>query len=622
MTTGDTASEAAFEKAVSWFHECVTSHDKCGRLESAPVLPTRVLDVSGGRVRLVSPQGLQARYLCLSHRWGPNTASTTRANVEEYHESIPWDVLSSTYQDAITFARRFSEWHDAKHGEPVCHLWIDSLCIIQDSVADWKEQSQQMCDVYSNSSLTLVESYSDGVGEKRLFSKQSARYVPSSVPVTDADGRTHNFYYRNSILHPDTQVNSGQLPIWTRAWVLQERLLSPHLLIFGSEELSWQCTTARCCECGADQLSVESWKRMTAWKDSFKVRSPAATSRQKLDVALGKDPGAADHRRAWRLVAESYSQLELTYRSDTLPAMAGLAQSFKKQLGNVEYFGGMWWKRPDAEATASELARMNSDSLLDLLWRLEYIKDARTPRLEAPAVPVSWCWPSAQCPIIYPFLEDEVLVQYGVFLRVQGAQHVERLPEDHEAPRNWINDMYLEVPSTALTLAGHLWKTRLARTSASFLISKTEQREYSYHLGAMSDRIWQDRAMGRPVEVDLNIVQPPDDPTFESMPPIVIYPDSFTTEINGPIFCMAVAKFRHAPAKKGIAEKIIMAALVLEAVGHVANSEGHDPNLEAKEPDELVYRRLGLAYTSYGGWEEEHDEIIKKRPITMIRLVY
>jgi hypothetical protein len=36
------------------------------------------------------------------------------------------------------------------------YLWIDSLCIIQDSADDWEAEGQNMGNIYMNASLTIA----------------------------------------------------------------------------------------------------------------------------------------------------------------------------------------------------------------------------------------------------------------------------------------------------------------------------------------------------------------------------------------------------------------------------------------------------------------------------------
>jgi len=546
------------------------------------------------------------------------TARTIRA----YHDEIPWDVLSPTFQDAVRFLRRFSAWHVETRGEPVQYLWIDSLCIIQDSEDDKLRQLQKMCDIYSHSLLTLVESVSEG-RERRLFSKSSQYHIPESIRVRDGQGNTQALHYRHSLLHPNFQVNDGLIPIWTRSWVLQERLLSPRLLVFGSEELSWQCSACNRCECDLEELRARMNELMQAWKaDNFITRLPPANSRKNLSLILGSNPSETSLRKAWRLVLETYSSLHLTEPTDKLKAVAGLARSFNRRLGETKYFAGIWYEE-QLDYPPVDL----SETTLDLIWRLQYRCDARRPNRRRAQVDISWNWACQECPIIYPFVNDEVLARYSMTVSLQGAENVPRLPDDHDIARPWVSCMYTDAPHTVLTMIGPLWKTKLAGTSTTITVQATDDQEYMYYLGAMSDAVWQEKAMGRPIEVNPILVQPPlvggdnGEDTFAAMPPIVCYPDDLLTSIDGPLFCLPVVKVRHGPAKQGLKEKVMVVALVLEAVGHAATAEGTDPNLDGKDPSELVFRRLGLAYTLYGGWTEEHEMIIRGLPRNLIRIV-
>jgi len=87
------------------------------------------------------------RYMTLSHCWG--SAEFIRllmSNMEEFRRGRPISSLPQNFRDAIAVTRRFS----------IRYLWIDSLCIIQDSVTDWKSESSMMRDVYANSVCNIA----------------------------------------------------------------------------------------------------------------------------------------------------------------------------------------------------------------------------------------------------------------------------------------------------------------------------------------------------------------------------------------------------------------------------------------------------------------------------------
>ncbi|EMD95242.1 hypothetical protein COCHEDRAFT_1027716 [Bipolaris maydis C5] len=54
--------------------------------------------------------------------------------------------LLQTYQEAVIVGKELG----------IHYLWIDSLCIVQDSEQDWSQQASRMADVYQNSFLTIA----------------------------------------------------------------------------------------------------------------------------------------------------------------------------------------------------------------------------------------------------------------------------------------------------------------------------------------------------------------------------------------------------------------------------------------------------------------------------------
>jgi hypothetical protein len=107
----------------------------------------------------------------------------------------------------------------------------------------------------------------------------------------------------------------------TRAWVLQERMLSPRILHFSEYEMAWECDT--CCQCECTVLP----------------RKPAIRSFRSVlrDSQLSKESGLD----AWFNLVGKYSTLNLTFESDKLPAIAALASSAANYL-NKTYIAGLW----------------------------------------------------------------------------------------------------------------------------------------------------------------------------------------------------------------------------------------------------------------------------------------
>ncbi|KAH8592621.1 heterokaryon incompatibility, partial [Bisporella sp. PMI_857] len=89
-------------------------------------------------------------YVALSHCWGKDTnfLKLTLENQHSLRLGVSTAELTKTFRQAIHTVASLG----------YSFLWIDSLCIIQDSKEDWKRESATMCDIYKNSSFTIVAS--------------------------------------------------------------------------------------------------------------------------------------------------------------------------------------------------------------------------------------------------------------------------------------------------------------------------------------------------------------------------------------------------------------------------------------------------------------------------------
>ncbi len=145
----------------SWRERCKSSHTTCPG-SSPTTMPTRLIDVGDGKSispRLVATGGQTGHYLALSHRWGGARIFQTKlANVEKHKEGIPLD-------DLVRHVSRCPR-HDQEARNR--YIWIDSLCIIQDSSEDWEREAASMAAIYRNATLTLAAAYATS-GDTGLF---------------------------------------------------------------------------------------------------------------------------------------------------------------------------------------------------------------------------------------------------------------------------------------------------------------------------------------------------------------------------------------------------------------------------------------------------------------------
>ncbi|KAH8596208.1 hypothetical protein B0O99DRAFT_671731 [Bisporella sp. PMI_857] len=318
--SGSTSSQQALSWARGKIHHCQTQHKTCSA-GFASQLPARILDIRNmklgegqrdGFVKLYSPEKEVAPYVCLSHCWGTNQPlRTTRDNVDEFHHSISWVTLPKTFQDAVLVTAE----------------------LVQDDENDWRVESAKMASIYQGSVVTLAASASvDSAGG--LFYNCSSQDVDKLIQV--GENNKPVFGIRRSAGHRDVlgdDKGKDSSTLLTRAWVFQERLLAPRFLHFGSRELILECAEETTCECGDSIISTF-------------VPTPKLEHRKAM-MSL-KEDGVI---RYWRQIVHEYSKLNLSFPTDRLPALAGLAKQIAG-LRSDSYLAGLW-----------------EDSLLqDLLW--------------------------------------------------------------------------------------------------------------------------------------------------------------------------------------------------------------------------------------------------------------
>ncbi|CCF35758.1 HET domain-containing protein [Colletotrichum higginsianum] len=264
-----------------------------------------------GEVRIVKTGGERARYVTLSHRWGAHESFTlTKSNEQTLADGISWETIPKTFQDAIWLTRQLN----------IEYIWIDTICIVQDDPEDWRRESVRMKFVYGKSYINIAVSHAtDSSADLFTSSDLPQRYPAYAVPdnhgvfVRQQPYQTHNEFGSN-------YGSDSRFPLLRRGWVLQERLLSPRVVYFDAEERKWECNTAADCQCGG---IVSVW--------NFKIDHCRSVLRGETPLSI-----------EWMRIAERYSELELTYDSDRVVALAGIAAQASRIGRGGRYLAGVW----------------------------------------------------------------------------------------------------------------------------------------------------------------------------------------------------------------------------------------------------------------------------------------
>lgn len=334
----DPLSNPSFRQLKRWIDTCDKDHE-CSKTSTAS-LPTRVLDIRDlNHIKIVETADMQKRgqdyrYATLSHCWGSSRKFlTTKQNILGMKRGFCLsEEVPKTFQDAMIVAHRLG----------IPYLWIDTLCIIQDNLSDWDAEASNMAKVYTNSYLTIAALNSDDDARGFLHPRP---FPYTTVKLKSPNGESAVAYI-SEVSKKFIYTGPEEWPLLTRGWVLQEQLLSPRILSFSKDQIVWECK-----------------KEVIA--ESKNVIRPPYSNSSILTGTLN-----------WRNVVAEFSKRVLTYDTDKLPAMAGIASAFSRSI-HGRYCAGLWM--------------YNLPHDLIFAWR--------TPIIPSEYLAPSWSWAAMNGPV-------------------------------------------------------------------------------------------------------------------------------------------------------------------------------------------------------------------------------
>ncbi|KAF6802839.1 heterokaryon incompatibility protein [Colletotrichum sojae] len=303
----------------------------------------------------------------------------------------------------------------------IAYIWIDSLCIVQNLYDDWVYESKRMGDVYCYAECNIAASGSRD-GTSGLFGERTALPVlhptfPLKCSLFDEDGRApeqnfHGFYTVADDTQFELQVNRSLLN--SRAWVAQERALSPGIIHFTPEKVWWECS-----QMVADE-AISSNRRFSYLDVGQTIRWLNAELR-------------AGIYQFWLWFVERYAGSRITKSNDRFPAASGIARVLEEML-NENYIAGFW----------------EGDLVRSLLWvRTDVVHDIPPIQL-AP----SWSWASMcgeiQSELNY-FPESEVQFVEGV--QIEALSEIPGFESDLKSPsveRSFVRGLAVKGPLRSL----------------------------------------------------------------------------------------------------------------------------------------------------------------------------
>ncbi|KAF2650916.1 HET-domain-containing protein, partial [Lophiostoma macrostomum CBS 122681] len=274
----------------TWLENCEMAHELCKKTyPTRPMHSFRVIDVEQDCV-VDAPD--HCRFCALSYVWGDTCQlQLTRANSSHMKQkgALREVPLALTIRDAIECTRGLGERY----------LWVDSLCIVQDSDEIRQQCIDDMSKIYAHSLLTIVAATCrsaneplPGVSSKRTWQQWHQEVSPNLTICAQFDSKD---YLQNTTYN-------------TRAWTYQEYQLANRLLIFSPNgQVYFSCKCAMHSEEVMPGANLESDAAML---------EGAMSSRLQFD-----------HGMLWstyRSMIEEYTKRSMRREHDILNALTGI----------------------------------------------------------------------------------------------------------------------------------------------------------------------------------------------------------------------------------------------------------------------------------------------------------
>ena len=360
------------------------------------IMPARLIDVGHSedpaqtRLIVCKEKGGVLPYMTLSHRWplgrqAQTLVKLTKNTLQTMKMELPVSSLNIKFQQAILVTRRLG----------MKYLWIDALCILQDDNQEWANESLKMGEIYKNAVCNIAAG-GDFDPTAGLFRVRNPVHVrPLKIDLkwdfnVPLDTFKQPTFLRGQYYVIEAGFISNNIlnePINSRAWVLQERLLSPRILYFGTHQVFWKDNDGYKCESfpqgfpRTKDVNLASAQSDRLVPDGLVPDGPYTTTRESLPH---ESRSLVEQRNRiyeeWNRLVILYSRCDLTRSSDKLIALSGLSRQFGLFLDPEKYCAGLW------ESTMPR----------SLLWRTKNGRKADgtfSARLAVSSLP-SWSWAS------------------------------------------------------------------------------------------------------------------------------------------------------------------------------------------------------------------------------------
>lgn len=391
----DPSSKSSCNRIRRWLGSC-ENHQECVRTlsmtrkveRSRSPLPTRCVRVSisttlpnGLNYTLEETGGRLGEYISLSHRWSDPETKRSSTYLRNYRDRVAG--IQSAFQDIDPL---FTDVFLVASKVGIPYVWIDSLCIVQDSPQDWRAEAVKMADYYQNASFTIMAAVPPNKRPQGLFHvPEGDLYRLARLPYRDKEGNKKGHFYVSCHLDParethrHNQIQKNDL--LSRGWVFQEWALSRRIAWYTEHGLTLRCKCRNLQHQGESLINLDPSPGLHRILPLLGLVIPKHRwDRYKASAAPFRSP------LDWQSLVSQYSTMQLTKpEEDRLVALSGVAQEFTTQESSAKLVCGL---RPWCLG-------------VDLLWK----QDAAGIHSRYTEFP-SWSWASVNTPVSWIRTDD------------------------------------------------------------------------------------------------------------------------------------------------------------------------------------------------------------------------
>lgn len=329
-----------------WLNDCDHNHSfACNHPRSGKraeyEIPLILIDVVEECLVSISSD---AKYFALSYVWGKvNMAMTLKRNYDERRQprSLAPVRFPKTIRDAMDFVKSLQERY----------LWVDALCIVQDDENQKSRDIPRMDIVYGKAFATIV-ALEGTDADAGLPGVRAGTREPQNITALTVSNKSIELDDDPDSKDKDTiRLTATPLPLYlalelsrwnSRGWIVQEHLLSRRCLYFAPDTIYFQCSQATLSEGGVNEEFEALLLDDSPLEDNHILEKANRNNPLSgLDVIFDLTPYEQLNKsfNVYTKLVGTYSQRNLTLKSDILKGFAGMFAVLEENLQSTTFHG-------------------------------------------------------------------------------------------------------------------------------------------------------------------------------------------------------------------------------------------------------------------------------------------